>query len=119
MFGDHVIVEDVIHKRESNGWQRETRLNLAFNESSISGTTAIFSGMDDLVEAGEARVFTRGNTDWALYARLLDNTLKREDQYGGSTSIDGNYAIVGQRGYRGLGEYWAGAAYVYQLDLAS
>ena len=63
-------------------------------------------------------IFTRSGTSWTEQAKLLASDGAEYDEFGGSVSISGDYAIIGAYGDDGNGVD-AGSAYVFEKNLSA
>jgi len=82
---------------------------------SIDGDYAIIGARwddDNGVDSGSAYVFIRSGTAWTEQAKLLASDGDQGEYFGGSVSIDGDYAIIGARWDDDNG-VWSGSAYVF------
>ncbi|MHA1485386.1 MAG: FG-GAP repeat protein, partial [Candidatus Thorarchaeota archaeon] len=82
---------------------------------SISGDYAIIGALyddDNGDYSGSAYVFKRSGTDWTEQAKLLPSDGAQGEYFGGSVSIDGDYAIIGAYRDDDNGDY-SGSAYVF------
>ncbi len=136
--GDYVIVGSVsddvvgpnsgsvyIFKRSGTTWTQEEKLLPSDPEEqanfggsvSISGNSAIIGAhhatVDSATWVGAAYVFTRSGTIWTQEAKLLASDGARYDEFGGSVSISGDYAIAGARA-DDENAIRTGSAYVFQ-----
>jgi len=125
-----------IFKRTEMGWTQQAKLvaadraaNDKFGESvSISGEYAIVGaigqgqdaeGGNTLGNAGAAYIFKRSGTSWAQQAKIVATDRATGDNFGGSVSISGDYAIVGAIGQDQDAEGGntlnrAGSAYIFK-----
>ena len=77
---------------------------------SIDGDYAIIGAHADDSFTGAAYIFKRDGTTWTKQAKLLASDGAAFDFFGGSVSIDGDYAIIGAPGDI------RGSAYVFKRD---
>jgi len=86
------------------------------NSVEINGYDAIVGAYFDDVStqgnAGSAYVFVYGGASWSQQQKLTASDAQSNDEFGGSVSIDGDYAIVGAYKEDGSGTD-RGAAYVF------
>jgi cyclophilin family peptidyl-prolyl cis-trans isomerase len=67
---------------------------------------------DTARDSGSVSVFQRGETDWTIQAKLIDENGADRDWFGFSVSISGNYAAVGAPGRNEAGTK-SGCAYIF------
>jgi hypothetical protein len=82
---------------------------------SIDGDYVIIGAYwdDDIgSKSGSAYIFTRSGTVWTEQAKLLASDGAAGDRFGGSVSIDGDYAIIGASSDNDNGDD-SGSAYVF------
>ena len=103
-------------------WGNETKLVASdaqpgdrFGDSVSMGDDYVFIGasMDDDhgVNSGSTYLYVRGGVGvWGSETKLIADDVAGGDEFGGSVSISGNYAIVGAKGDDDLG-WSAGAVY--------
>lgn len=75
-----------------------TMFDSAGNSVAVSGSTVImgaFFADAAATDAGSAYVFVRGEHGWSQQAKLEASDAEAEDQFGWSTAIDGDTAVVG------------------------
>ncbi len=96
-----------IFHRTGNIWVQQVKLladdgmegDQFGNSVSISGDYAIVGAYHDDVERnlyqGSAYIFHRAGDSWSLQAKLTASDGRRDDHFGYSVSISGDYAIVG------------------------
>jgi len=77
----------------------------------ISGDYAIVGAASFDMGAGRAYIFKREATKWIIQAKLTASDKARNDRFGSSVSISGDYAIVGAPGH---GDLDTGAAYIFK-----
>lgn len=53
------------------------------------------SGIDSLESSGSAYIFYRSGTTWTQQAKLVASDREKDDRFGSSLDIDGDYAIIG------------------------
>lgn len=90
---------------------------------SISGDKAIVGApKDDLdldlvfgSQHGSAYIFHRNGTEWAQYGKITADVPAAYEQFGGSVSISGDWAIAGAKGNSDNGNE-SGAAYLFRWD---
>ena len=99
-----------------------------FGESvAISGTNAIVSAYQEdgtnnsLLNSGAAYIFdiTNASGDMKLIARLRPSDAGKNDYFGYSVAISGNYAIVGANYNNDGSESDSGSAYIFDITSAS
>ncbi len=112
-----------IFTRSGNDWVQQAKLipselkagNQFGVSVSISGDYALI-GVEKDDEKGEAAgaayIFFRSGSAWTQQARLVPAELEKNDQFGISVSISGDYALVGAVFDSDKADY-AGAAYVF------
>lgn len=87
--------------------------------SSISGDFAVagaYLGRDEDYEAtGSAYIYNYDGENWNEHTKLLASDGIVNAHYGLSSSIDGNFAIIGAPSDCSAG-FFAGAAYIYNFD---
>jgi len=135
--GDHAIVaadqsvsgkagSAYIFKRDGESWAEQAKLTASDGAArdhfgvcvSISGDYAIVGARmdDDKGEnSGSAYIFNRDGDTWNQQAKLSASDGAARDQFGGSVSIDGDYAIVGAHNDDDKGEN-SGSAYMFKRD---
>ena len=112
-----------IFKRTGTTWVQEDKLlptdgaeGDQFGRSvSISSNNAVVGALfhDDNGDfSGSAYLFGRSGTSWSQEAILLASDGTANDEFGGSVSIDGDYAVVGAQNHDDNGTE-SGSAYVY------
>ena len=112
-----------VFKRSGTTWAQEDKLlptdaaeGDQFGRSvSISGNNTVVGALfhDDNGDfSGSAYLFGRSGTSWSQEAILLASDGAADDEFGGSVSIDGDYAIVGTQNHDDNGTE-SGAAYLY------
>ncbi len=113
-----------IFMREGASWIEQAKLtandgtsNDAFGRSvGINGDYVIIGAPGDLSgELGSAYIFKRQGTSWVNQVKLRPGDVADGDGFGGTLSIDGDYAIVGSPGDDDMGVN-AGAAYFFKRD---
>ncbi len=90
---------------------------------SISGDKAIVGApKDDLdldlvfgSQHGSAYIFHRNGTEWAQYGKITADVPAAYEQFGGSVSISGDWAIAGAKGNSDNGNE-SGAAYLFRWE---
>jgi FG-GAP repeat len=92
---------------------------------SVSGDTALIGAVDAFyggsAQRGTAYVFARnqgGANNWGQAAKMVASDGAYSDQFGGSTSLDGQIAAVGAPLVDINYQRDQGAAYVYRLTVA-
>jgi hypothetical protein len=134
--GDYVIVGSrgenghtgaaYIFQRNGENWTQVARLtdpngniNDYFGGSvAISGDYAVVGAFNDGVpyyNAGSVCFFHRNGDNWEYMSKLNASDAAKQDQFGWSSAIDGNYAVVGSIGDDDT-EDWGGAVYVFHRD---
>ena len=115
-----------IFVRDGDDWTQQAKLTAsdaaAFddfgNSVSISGDHAIVGSYfddDDGGSSGSAYIFVRDGDDWTQQAKLTADDADAGDYFGGTVSIDGDYAVVGAA----LNDYAghnSGSAYIFVRD---
>ena len=90
---------------------------------SISGDYAIVGAYHDDIERnlyeGSAYIFHRTGDSWSLQAKLTASDGRRDDHFGYSVSISGDYAIVGAVFDNVGGNYRQGSAYIFHRNGSS
>ena len=113
-----------VFTRSGTIWMQQSKLLASdgefadqFGQSvSIDADYAIIGApYDDNIgsNSGSAYVFTRSGTAWTQEVKLLASDGAADDNFGGSVSIDGYYAIVGASWDDNV-DYNAGSAYVFK-----
>jgi hypothetical protein len=114
-----------VFKRGVTGWVEDAKLIASDGAAgdwfgytvSINGDYAIVgASLHDrggLLNCGAAYIFKNENAGWTEKSRLLAVDREAEDEFGGSVSISGNYAVVGAICDDTAGED-AGAAYIFE-----
>jgi len=80
---------------------------------SIDGDYVIVGAPLHSIEKGKAYIFKRSGSTWTDEQKLTVPDGEHYDYFGGSVSIDGNYAIVGASGSDANG-YNYGSAYIFK-----
>jgi len=122
-YGSYKLGSVYIFRRKEDNWIEQTKLLASdgsyedhFGSSvSISGDYAIVGakGTDDNgSDSGSAYIFRKDGNIWIEQTKLLASDGDREDAFGRSVSISGDYAIVGAYWY-GLN---SGSAYIFKKD---
>jgi hypothetical protein len=112
-----------IFQRTDDGWIERAKLisdgsyleDLFGSSVGISGDTAVVGAMHDEdkgVEAGAIYLFKRIEGQWKLSRKVSASDGQKNDVFGKSVSISGNYAITGSHWDDDAGEK-SGAAYIY------
>ncbi|MFE3846210.1 hypothetical protein ACFL1L_05075, partial [Thermoplasmatota archaeon] len=113
--------------RSGTDWTQQAKLlasdgyigdNFGFSVS-IDGDYAIIGArLDDYngENSGSAYVFIRSGTAWTQQVKLLASDGDAGDYFGGSVSIDGDYAIIGACGDNDNGD-GSGSAYVFKKNI--
>jgi len=118
-----------VFKRNGTTWTQQAKLlasdgaaNDYFGWSvSISGDSAIIGARgddDNGGDSGSAYIFKRDGTAWTEQDKLLASDGAEDDHFGGSVSIDDNYAIIGAHLDDDNGDD-SGSAYVFKCDGAT
>ncbi|MEE2917483.1 MAG: FG-GAP repeat protein, partial [Candidatus Neomarinimicrobiota bacterium] len=85
---------------------------------SISGDYALVASYKDEDAgrgSGSAYIFIRDGTSWSQQAQLVSSDLPKDDNFGNSVSLSGDYALVGA--YQDDdGAYASGSAYIFIRD---
>ncbi len=76
---------------------------------SISGDTAVVGAYGDDEYTGSAYVFTRNESGWSQWQKLVANDAASWGHFGQSAAISEDTIVVGSHG----DDYYAGAAYVF------
>ncbi|MCH8980228.1 MAG: FG-GAP repeat protein [Armatimonadetes bacterium] len=111
-----------VYVRNGTAWPQQAKLTAFdaapvddFGQVSISGDTIVVGafGDDDTFSAsGSAYVFVRSGTTWTLQAKLHAGDAAFNDQFGLTTAISGDTAVVTAPFKDGVGTD-SGAAYVF------
>jgi len=125
IFGEpaHIFKKGSVHiyKKGILRWQKMQKIS-AFdgelgdgfgNEVCIDGDYIIIGRVSDSEDgyfSGSAYVYKRNGNTWELEQKLLPSDGREYNYFGGSISIDGDYAIIGARGDRN------GSAYVFKRN---
>jgi formylglycine-generating enzyme required for sulfatase activity len=80
---------------------------------SVSGDTAIVGAPAAASQQGSAYVFVRSGTTWAQQVKLTASDGAPGDQFGGSVSVSGDYALVGALAETVSANAGQGSAYVF------
>ena len=115
-----------IFKRNGTIWTEQSKLvpsdgdeREVFGVSvSIDGNYAIIGAPHDDHNgyySGSAYIFKRNGTVWTEQSKLLPSDAKKDQQFGCSVAIDGEYAIIGALGDKIYGEY-SGSAYIFKRN---
>ena len=109
----------VIGDPQTENWSEEVKLialngepNDVFGDShsiSIDGDYAVIGAYGDDNEEGSAYVFKREGNSWIQETKLTPSDGEPEDRFGGSVSLDGDYAVIGAYG----DDSKEGSAYVF------
>ena len=108
-----------IFTRSGTTWTQKAKLlasdgatddNFGYSVS-IDGDYAIIGAYRDDSNRGAAYIFKRTGTSWAEEDKLTASDGTTGDIFGGSVSIDGDYALIGVPGDDGTG-----SAYVFKRD---
>jgi len=114
-----------VFKRDGTTWTQEAKLlasDGAYTDCfgcsvSIDGDYALIGAIgddDNGASSGSAYVFKRTGTSWSEEAKLLPSDGAKEDWFGLSVSIDGDYALIGaSTNWINAG---TGSAYVFKRD---
>lgn len=92
-----------------------TDLDLFGKSVSISGNYVVIGATgndDDGSGSGSAYIFSRSDTTWKEQAKLTASDAATENSFGCSSSISGDYAVIGALGNDENGTH-AGAAYIF------
>jgi len=115
-----------IFKRNGTVWNEQSKLIPSDGEAcevfgvsvSIDGNYAIIGAPHDNHNgyySGSAYIFKRNGTVWNEQSKLFPSDAKKDQQFGCSVSIDGDYAIIGALGDKNYGEY-SGSAYIFKRN---
>lgn len=117
-----------VYKRDGESWAEQAELTASDGADldqlgvsvSMSGDYAIVGAFADDIGAktdqGSAYIFKRDGESWAQQTKLTASDGGRDDFFGSSVSIDGDYAIVGsQLLFGGAGP----AAYIFKRNGAN
>jgi len=115
-----------IFKRDGTVWTEQSKLlpfdgeaHEVFGVSvSIDGDYAIIGAAHDNHNgyySGSAYIFKRNGTIWTEQSKLFPSDAKKDQQFGCSVSMDGDYAIIGALGDKIYGEY-SGSAYIFKRN---
>ena len=117
-----------IFYKSGGTWTQQTKLVASDGAGSdrfgwsvaIDGEYAIIGSVrdDDPTDSGSAYIFERSGTSWTQQSKLTASDAQADDQFGGSVSLSGDYAIVGAR-FEDTGGSNAGAAYIYKRDAST
>lgn len=113
-----------VFERRNGVWSQTARILAADGAAgdffgcslSISDDTALIGayGDDDRgIDSGSAYVFMRSNGVWTPFPKLLPSDGGREDSFGWSVSIRGEWAIIGSSGHAHFA-IESGSAYLFQ-----
>ncbi len=87
-----------------------------FAESiSIDGNRALI-GSPVALEHGVAYIFDYDGSSWVETQVIFPDDINGENRFGGSVSLQGNRALIGDKFNRVNGAHQAGAVYVYDLN---
>ena len=110
-----------VFNSSEGAWRQQARISLRDGEQSdpigfgrsvsIDGDTLIAGA--NAPPAGGAYIFTRAGTNWAEQARILPSDGVHNDEFGASTAISGDTAVVGNRSPYVLLRGSPGTAYVF------
>jgi hypothetical protein len=121
-----------IFKKEGSSWTQQAKLT-AFSPArddyfgcsvSINENYAVVGAYRDSDLDGCAYIFKREGTNWTPQIKFY-GTIENSCGFGDSVKIDGDYIIIGERGYVTRNNGYSrrgnryGAAYVYKLEGAS
>ena len=112
-----------VFRKDVAGWVLETKLRASDgakddwfgHDVSIDGNYAIVGAVLDNHDGayrGSAYIFRRDGSNWIQQTKLVAEDGQAGDEFGGSVSIRGNYAVIGAIGNDDAGED-AGAAYIF------
>jgi hypothetical protein len=92
------------------GWSVALDSNYALIGARLADTSLGFE-----VDSGAAYVFQRSGDSWNQTAKLRASDAAKNDQFGYSVALNGEYALIGAR-WDGddLGDFYSGSAYVFQ-----
>lgn len=107
-----------VYKRNSENWSQEAKLIASDGKSydmfgvsvSHTGDYLIIGARGDDSYRGSAYIFKRNGENWSQEAKLSASGGEAGDHFGQSVSIDGDYAIIGARGY----DLCRGTAYIFK-----
>ena len=113
-----------VFKRTGSTWSQEAKLLAPDGETwdrfaisvCINGYYAIIGSNfdnDNGRQSGSAYVFTRSGNKWTQQSKLLSSDGEKDDEFGYSVSIDGDYALIGAKRDDDKG-YDSGSAYVFK-----
>jgi hypothetical protein len=117
-----------IYKRDTGAetWTQQKKISIPDDDAtgsdsfgtsvSISGDYVFVGSTGTSSAKGFVYVFKRDGVTWTQQQKLTPSDAASQDQFGWSTNINGDYAIVGARKEDpdGIGD--AGAAYVFKYD---
>jgi hypothetical protein len=108
--GDYALAGGYVFERNATGSWNEIQLLITGTSSSISGNYSVIGG-------GEVVYFFERNAtgNWNEVTVTNSSDWQASDQFGYSSSISANYAIVGAR-YEDTGGSNAGAAYIFERN---
>ncbi len=112
-----------VFRKDTAGWVLEAKLTASDGANddwfgydvSISGNYAVVGAVLDNHDGayrGSAYIFKRNGSNWAQQAKIVAEDGQAGDEFGGSVSLSGNYAVIGAIGNDDTGED-AGAAYIF------
>jgi hypothetical protein len=106
-----------VFTKEATGWQRAAELVGSGTAAkdyfglsvAVSGSTIVVGGPLHSSKAGEAYVYTDGDTGWQQAAKLVGSDTAAKDGFGVSVAVSGSTIVVGAPGHGSS----AGATYVF------
>lgn len=112
-----------IFLRSGTTWTEQAKLTASDGASddyfggsvSIKGEYAIIGSYEDDdngTGSGSAYIFHRSGATWTEQQKLIASDGAEEDSFGGSVSIDGDYAVIGAHGDDDNGDS-SGSAYIF------
>ena len=112
-----------IFMRNGSSWIEQAKLtasdaaaNDLFGRSvSISGDYAVVGAVADDDFSGSAYIFMRNGSSWIEQAKLTASDAAAGDEFGGSVSISGDYAVVGAV----ADDDFSGSAYIFMRNGSS
>ena len=108
-----------IFRKDVAGWVLEAKLRASDgagddwfgHDVSIDGNYAVVGSVLDNHDGayrGSAYIFRRDGSNWVQQAKLVAEDGQAGDEFGGSVSLSGNYAVIGA-----IGNDDAGAVYIF------
>jgi hypothetical protein len=112
-----------VFRKDVTGWVLEAKLRASDGakddwfgyDVSINGSYALVGAVldnHDGANCGSAYIFRRDGTNWVQQTKLVAENGQAGDEFGGSVSLSGKYAVIGAIGNDDTGED-AGAAYIF------